>query len=143
LTTSFYIDILGLDKRTDRSEASKIRSRNLIHAGFSVVLLLVIIAFRLINKDSVITGIFTAAGYTYGPLLGLFAFGILSKRGVRAFGVPIVALLAPVLTYICTLYSEQFLNGYKIGFELLLINGLLTYLGLYLISRSKNVSVTA
>lgn len=135
LTTSFYIDILGLDKRADRSEASKIRTRNLIHAGFSVLLLLVILIFRLINKDSVITGIFVAAGYTYGPLLGLFAFGILSKRGVNSIGVPVVAVLAPVLTYVCTLYSEQLLGGYKIGFELLLINGLLTYLGLFLISH--------
>jgi hypothetical protein len=131
-----------MDKRTDRSETSKIRSRNLIHAGFSVLLLLVILAFRLINKDSVITGIFVAAGYTYGPLLGLFAFGILSKRGVNSIGVPVVAVLAPVLTYICTLYSEQLLNGYKIGFELLLINGLFTYLGLFLISHRNSVGQT-
>jgi SSS family transporter len=135
LTTSLYIDMLHLDERKDQNEKRKKQIRNLIHAGFAFLLLLVILLFRAINNESVITGIFKAAGYTYGPLLGLFAFGIYSKHKVHDAWVPVVCILSPFLSYLLATYSKQLFNGYAIGFELLLINGFLTMTGLFLIRK--------
>lgn len=135
LTTSLYIDMLHLDEREDRDAKKKKRIRNLIHAGFAVLLLLVILVFRAINNEAVITGIFKAAGYTYGPLLGLFAFGIYTKHKLRDKLVPLVCIISPLLSYLLASYSKEIFNGYAIGFELLLINGMLTMLGLYLIRK--------
>lgn len=135
LTTSLYIDILHLDKKAEMTAARKKQVRNLIHAGFAFVLLGVILIFRAINNDAVISGIFTAAGYTYGPLLGLFAFGIYSKHKINDKLVPLVCIAAPLVSFLLATYSETLFGGYKIGFELLLINGLLTMLGLWLIRK--------
>lgn len=137
LTTSLYIDILHLDKNESKSKQSKKNIRNLIHAGFAVLLLVVILVFRAINNEAVITGIFKAAGYTYGPLLGLFAFGIYSRYAVFDKWVPLVCLLSPMISYLISTYSKELFNGYSIGFELLLINGLLTMAGLYLIRKKS------
>jgi Na+/pantothenate symporter len=142
LTTSLYIDILHLDSNEQRSEKSKVMIRNVIHGAFAFLLLGVILLFRAINNDAVISGIFTAAGSTYGPLLGLFAFGIYSRAAIRDRWVPVVCLLAPLLSFVLSYYSAKLFNGYQIGFELLLINGLLTFIGLWLIRR-KSVLVTA
>jgi SSS family transporter len=142
LTTSLYIDILHLDTDQKRSEKSKVMIRNVIHGGFAFLLLAVILLFRAINNDAVISGIFTAAGYTYGPLLGLFAFGIYNRSAIYDRLVPIVCLLAPLLSFVISTNSAKLFNGYQIGFELLLINGLLTFFGLWLIRR-KNAVQTA
>jgi len=91
--------------------------------------------FNLINEDSVINELFTAAGYTYGPILGLFTFGIFTKYQIKDKMVLAVVLFAPVLSYLVHRFSEELFFGYKFGFELLLINGLLTFLGLYLIRK--------
>ena len=111
--------------------------RRWVHFGFSVMLIIVILLFRLLNDESVVMAVFKAAGYTYGPILGLFAFGLLNKRKVNEKHVPIVAVLSPVICYFLSLFSEQILFGYKFGFELLILNGFLTYSGLYLLSRRK------
>ena len=141
LTTSLYIDMLHLDENTALSEKRKVQLRNTIHGGFAFLLLAVILVFRAINNDAVISGIFIAAGYTYGPLLGLFAFGIYTRSVVQDKLVPVVCLLAPVLTFLISYYSPQLLGGYTFGFELLLINGLLTFAGMLLIRIRGQVSV--
>ncbi|MCF8296883.1 MAG: sodium:solute symporter [Saprospiraceae bacterium] len=135
LTTSFSVDFLGLNKRTDLSEKRKIRIRYLVHFSVAFVLLLVIVVFREINDQSVIQKLFTVAGYTYGPLLGIFAFGLISKQNVRDKLVPLIAIASPIICYFINENSEEILNGYKIGFELLIINGIITFIGLLLISK--------
>ncbi len=136
LTTSFCIDIIELDKKP-KEQQKKIRKT--VHIFTSIVLVLVIILFDLIFKDvSVIWELFKAAGYTYGPLLGLFAFGILTKSQIKDKHVWIIAIIAPIVSYLLNAYSETLFNGYQIGFEILIINGLLTYLGLILIRRQKH-----
>ncbi len=134
LTTSFTIDILEADRF---SEIKLKRTRTFVHVMISLVLALIIILFRYINDQSVISALFTMAGYTYGPLLGLFAFGILSKKKVRDEWVPYVAILSPLICYIIDTHSEQWFNGYHFSFEILILNGLLTIIGLYLIKAKK------
>ena len=130
LTTTFTLDFLHADVRQD--EAGLLRTRRRVHAGAALVLGLVILGFGAIRDGSVINAIYTVAGYTYGPLLGLFFFGILTRRRVRDRWVPAICVLAPVLCYILSAHSEAWLGGYRIGFELLLINAGLTWLGLWL-----------
>ncbi|MEP2024690.1 MAG: sodium:solute symporter [Reichenbachiella sp.] len=125
LTTSFYIDFL--DKDPSKSDS---KNRMLVHLGFSVLIFLVILIFQAINDDSVINSVFRVAGYTYGPLLGLYAFGLFTKNKVEDQWIPIVCVAAPILTYIINENSMEWLGGYKFGFELLLLNGLLTFIGL-------------
>lgn len=133
LTTSVCIDIIELDKKPKENQK---RVRKQIHVLISIILVLVIVLFdRLFNDVSVIWELFKAAGYTYGPLLGLFAFGIFTKNELKDKYVWIIALLAPLLSYIINAYSVDLLNGYQIGFEILIVNGLLTFLGLILIRR--------
>jgi len=132
LTTSFCIDFLNID-----NSSNKKRIRFFVHIGFSIILFIVILIFKEINDESVINSIFKAAGYTYGPLLGLFSFGIFTKYNVRDKYVLPICMLSPALSYLVNIYSEQLLFGYKFGFEILLLNGLITFLGLFLI-RKKN-----
>ena len=87
---------------------------------------------RMINDEAVIAKLFTVAGYTYGPLLGLFAFGLLTKRKILDSFSPIVCILSPFVCYFLNEYSQQLFNGYKFGFELLIVNGAITYFGLWL-----------
>lgn len=134
LTTSFCVDFLGF-KPENYAERKKLRIG--VHLGFSIVLFFVILIFKAINDDSVINSVFTAAGYTYGPLLGMFAFGIATKWELKDKFVPVVCLASPILSYIINLNSETLLNGYKFGFEILILNGLITFLGLLLIRKSK------
>ena len=133
LTTSFCVDFLGFEK-SEEGEADKKKMRFLVHIGFSVLLFFVILGFWFINDDSVISAIFTAAGYTYGPLLGLYAFGFFTERKIVDKFAPVVCIVAPILTYLISANSELLLFGYKFGFELLILNGLLTFLGLLGIS---------
>jgi len=132
LTTSFTVDIL----EGQRWEEDKLtRSRRWVHLGMSIALGLSIMLFRAINDENVISAIFRVAGYTYGPLLGLYAFGLFTKLQVRDRLVPVLAVLSPVLSFLLSHYSEQLFNGYQFGFELLIVNGALMFTGLLLTSR--------
>jgi len=140
LTTSFCIDIIELDKKSKEKQKPL---RKKVHILFSLVLVLVIIFFdRIFSDISVIWELFKAAGYTYGPLLGLFAFGILTKIQLKDKYVWIIAIIAPILSYFLNMYSINLLNGYQIGFEILIINGLITFIGLLSISKRKNDKLT-
>ena len=130
LTTSFCIDFLDIQKRNNKR-----KTRLLVHIGFSILLFIVILIFNEINDESVINSIFKAAGYTYGPLLGLFSFGIFTKYKIKDKFVFLVCLISPLISYLINIYSEELLFGYRFGFEILLLNGLLTFLGLYFIKR--------
>jgi Na+/proline symporter len=137
LTTSFTVDILNAGKKEEK-RLKKIRT--LVHIMFSVILMLVIIVFRIINDKSVVDAIFTVAGYTYGPLLGMFAFGLLTKKQIRDKLVPIIAILSPLISLGLYYLVKYLANGYKLGYEILLINGLICFVGLYLISFRNNRS---
>jgi Na+/proline symporter len=137
LTTSFTIDFLGLNKRADLNEEQKKRLRYKVHLSFAVLLLLVIVLFRAINDRAVIDKLFTVAGYTYGPLLGLYAFGLFTRFKVNDKYVPYLAISSPIFCYFLSDYSVFLLNGYKFGFELLIINGLYTFIGLWLLRVRK------
>ncbi|GEQ85776.1 sodium:solute symporter [Patiriisocius marinistellae] len=135
LTTSFSIDILDIEKKHTEEKQIKIRKR--VHIAMSFVLILVIIFFNYIIGDtSVITKLFTFAGYTYGPLLGLYAFGLFSKWNVKDKFVPLIAIASPFLGYAISHYSLVWF-GFEFGFFILILNGLLTYLGLVLIRTEK------
>ncbi|WP_295178797.1 sodium:solute symporter [uncultured Christiangramia sp.] len=133
LTTSFSIDILDIEKKYD--EKKQIRIRKQIHIAISVLLILVMLVFKYAIADkSVINKLFQFAGYTYGPLLGLYAFGLFTKWQVKDKLVPIIAILAPVLSYIISVNSLAWL-GFEFGFFILILNGFLTFLGLILLRR--------
>ncbi len=134
LTTSFSVDILEIEKKYDRSGQE--RTRKTVHIGMSITIILLILLFRVINDKSVIENLFVAATYTYGPLLGLFIFGLYSKNQVRDKYVPVVAVLAPVFTYLLKMSLESILPDFKIGFELILLNALITYIGLSILRKS-------
>jgi len=134
LTTSFCVDILGIDKESEEVATKK---RRRVHFGMSVALVLVIIIFQIVNNKSVIDAIYTIASYTYGPLLGLFAFGLFTRLQPRDKYVPYVAVASPVICYTISSLVEQH-TGYKFGYEMLMFNGALTFAGLLLISQ-KNI----
>lgn len=135
LTTSFMIDILGEKSEGEEERIKKIR--HLSHMGFAVLLLGAILVFRALNKQAIIDTVLFLATFTYGPLLGLFFFGILSKRKVNDKFVPVICLISPIICYVLNENSESWFNGYLFGNELLLVNGNITFAGLYLISRNK------
>jgi Na+/proline symporter len=136
LTSSFCIDILGLKEKKHADEKQKKRVRMTVHMAFAAIFLVCILGFKWINNKSVINIILDLAGYTYGPLLGLFAFGILSKRTIPQTGwITVVCLAAPLVSYLLSHYSAAWFNGFQIGIELLLINGILTFLGLLMLSK--------
>ena len=130
LTTSFCVDILNL-KDSDRDSITK---RKIVHIMFSVVIMVVIMILNIINDQSIISSIFSVAGYTYGPLLGLYAFGLFTKYRATDRLVPYVAVISPILSYILQHY-------FSFGFEILIINGLIVYLGLY-ITKQENKTIT-
>ncbi|HET9052613.1 MAG TPA: sodium:solute symporter [Cyclobacteriaceae bacterium] len=134
LTTSFCIDFLNFKHKP---EPVKRKQKFIVHVGFSLLFLVIILIFKQINERSVIDAVLNVAGYTYGPLLGLFSFGLLTKRQVRDILVPVICILTPVISYILSANSETWFNGYKIGIEIVLINGLLTFFGLFLISSQQ------
>jgi Na+/proline symporter len=136
LTSSFCIDLLDLRNRPGFTEARLRRTRMIVHVSFTVLFLLCILVFKWVNKKSIVYTILELAGYTYGPLLGLFAFGIFSRRVLpNTWKITAICLVAPVLCYFLSQYSAVWLGGFQIGLELLLINGLLTFLGLWGLSR--------
>ena len=133
LTTSFSIDILEIDKKKEKSEQIKIRKK--IHVLFSLVLIATILIFKyFIADESVIAKIFTFANYTYGPLLGLYAFGLFTKLKVKDKAVPFICLSSPILTYLASYLSVTYLS-FDFGFALLVVNGLITFIGLWLFKR--------
>ncbi|MFC2186987.1 sodium:solute symporter [Peijinzhouia sedimentorum] len=133
LTTSFCVDILGLDGKENENAGQKTRMK--VHVGFTIVIFAVIILFEIMNDESVINSIFKAAGYTYGPLLGLYSFGLMMKRNIKDKWVPLVCIISPIMSFIINLNSVEWLNGYQFGFEILILNGLLTFIGLLFISK--------
>jgi solute:Na+ symporter, SSS family len=134
LTTSFSVDFLKIEKFDERK---KQRIKRWSHIMFSVLLILVIILFKAINNESIVVAVFRVAGYTYGPILGLFVFGMYFKRKVKDKWVPLVAVLSPVICFFISKYSEIIFNGYQFGFELLILNGAITMCGLWLISKKQ------
>lgn len=132
LTSSFCIDILGMN-RTQKSETENAKTRKIVHLTFTFIFLLMVIGFKIVNNKSIIDLILDIAGYTYGPLLGLFAFGILTKHKIKDHYTFLVCFIAPILTYALSFYLKNSAFEYKIGKEVLVINGLLTFIGLWLI----------
>jgi hypothetical protein len=111
----------------------------MVHISFAVILLLVIVVFRAINDRAVIDKLFTIAGYTYGPLLGLYAFGLFMPYNVKDRWVPAVVIASPVFCYFLSSYSDVIFAGYKFGFELLLVNGIITFAGLFLLRKKRAI----
>lgn len=132
LTTSFCIDFLNFK---NKKEDQKRREKFIVHMGFSLLFLLIIVVFKEINERSVIDAVLKIAGYTYGPLLGLFSFGLLTTRKVNGIAVPFIAVACPLISWLITSYAPVWFDGYQIGFEVLVINGALMYLGLFLFSK--------
>lgn len=133
LTTSFSIDILNIQ---DRPEKDQVRIRKMVHIGMSIVLIIVILLFKAINDDNVIQSLFDAAKYTYGPLLGFFFAGLFTKLQVKDKYIPIVAIAAPVLCFLINNYTYD-ITGYKFGFELIILNGFFTVIGMWILRSKK------
>jgi SSS family transporter len=134
LTTSFCVDFMNIEKHPSK-EQKKLRKR--VHIGMSILLVIVIIIFKHVLNSNVIDSLLTVAGYTYGPLLGLFAFGIFTKFKIKDNYVWIVALCSVIITVIIGNIPVENIGGYQVGYELLPINGLLTFIGLILIRSKK------
>ncbi|MFN2457422.1 MAG: sodium:solute symporter [Chitinophagaceae bacterium] len=135
LTSSFCIDILGMKRRQDWTEKEKKRIRQTVHLGFAAIFLLFVMIFYKVNNTSMIGLILKVAAYTYGPLLGLFAFGILTKRSVADKYVPIIAILSPLICFVIDKYQKQIFGTFEVGLELIIINGFLTFIGLLVVSK--------
>lgn len=137
LTTTFCFDFLQFDKK-QLSEQQITKYRKWIHFGFALLYLLVIIVFRPFHNESLIDKIFDIAGFTYGPLLGLYSFGLFVKnRKVIDKAVPYIAIASPIISYLLKLFSKQLFCGYQFGFEILIVNGLLTFMALLFFSRKE------
>lgn len=135
LTTAFCIDFLNFGSKTNEKEKS--RTKFIVHISFSVLLLLVILLFKAVNDQSVVTAVFKVAGYTYGPLLGMFFFGLFTKYQVKDKLVPFICVCSPLFCYVLNLNSKAWFGGYSFGFELLLVNGAFTFLGLFFARKIK------
>ena len=137
LTTSFTVDILGAMRKGD---ASLTKTRKLVHVGMAVLMALVIIIFNKLSNTSAINAVYTLASYTYGPILGMFAFGLACKRRVKDKLVPLVAIAAPALCLVLQLNSERWFGGYKFSYEILLLNAIFVVIGLScLIDRKSDL----
>lgn len=135
LTTSFTVDILGTDGRSEES-VSRLRQR--VHLGMAVLMGITLYIIHLLNNTSVIDAVYILASYTYGPILGMFAFGILTPWHVRDRYIPVVALVAPLCCFILDQHSEAWFSGYRFSYELLILNALFTFLGLCLLVRKQD-----
>ena len=142
LTSSFCVDLLKMNENEIKTEKQKKKTRITVHLAFTAIFFLLILIFKWINDKSIVYLIMSIAGYTYGPLLGLFAFGILTKRTINIRYVILgVALVAPVITYLINEYFIHY-TDYRIGVELIVLNGLLTFIGLWLFSKKSQKSTT-
>ena len=135
LTTSFSVDILRVGQYA--SERQAVQTRKRVHVGMAVVMGITILLFNALNSTSVIDAVYTLASYTYGPILGLFAFGLLVKRGVHGRLIPLAAVLSPALCLVLDMNSERWLGGYSFSYEILILNALLTFLGCCLLVRRQ------
>ena len=136
LTTSFCVDFLGMDKPENAGKINQVKTRHYVHLGFSFLLFLVIIIFNAINDASVVSMIFKVASYTYGPLLGLYSFGLFMKsKTVYDKLVPVVCVISPLVCFLIASNAEKLLGKYTIDNELIIVNGLITFIGLLLISK--------
>jgi Na+/proline symporter len=142
LTSSFCIDLLGIERRADLTETGKILLRRRVHLGFAALFLVLVMVFKLADSPSMIVLILKLASYTYGPLLGLFAFGMLTSRALDNRLVPFVTIGAPILCAIIEFNQAHLLGHYRLGLELLMVNGILVFAGLFLISK-RQVAVVA
>jgi len=140
LTTSFCVDFLGFNNKSEINEKTNKKVRYAVHLSFAAILLIVILIFRAINNEAVVNAIYTVAGYTYGPLLGLYAFGLFTKFNVKDKLVPFICIMSPIICYIVSSHSKAWFNGYVFGFELLIINGMLTFIGLLTIAKFNKIS---
>ncbi len=139
LTTSFCVDFLGMAKKENLEKHDAVKKRHMVHVGFSILMFLVILVINALNSSSVVSLIFTIASYTYGPLLGLYSFGLFVKsRGLHDKLVPIICIISPLLCYLFASNSQQLLGGYVFSVELILVNGLITFIGLLLISKKTD-----
>lgn len=136
LTTSFTVDILGVK---GKSEDQVVRLRKRVHVGMAVVMGIVIFVFNLLNNTSVIDAVYILASYTYGPILGLFAFGIFVKKQVKDKYIPLVAILSPILCFILDRNSQAWFGGYSFSYELLILNALFTFIGLLFLIRKQTL----
>jgi Na+/proline symporter len=134
LTTSFTVDIIGIE---GKDEAKVSKTRSLVHIGMSVLMCIVIYVFYLLNTQSAVDAVYKLASYTYGPILGLFTFGLMCKKQIRDKWVPLVAIVAPILCFILQKNSARWFGGYQFSYELLIFNALFTILGLMLLIRRK------
>ena len=137
LTTSFTVDILGT---AGKSEARVRKMREWTHVSMALGMGVTILIFNALNSTSAIDAVYRLASYTYGPILGMFAFGILTERRTLDKAVPAVSIAAPLICLVLQLNSERWFGGYQFSYELLIINGLLTFLGLLAMSRKKKAS---
>ncbi len=136
LTTSFCVDFLGMDKTENQNKPNIVRTRHIVHIGFSFLMLFVILLINFFNDASVVSLIFKVAALTYGPLLGLYAFGLFVKtKTVNEYLVPIVCIVAPSLTFLLSFYSKELFGDYEFAEELIIFNGLITFIGLLIISK--------
>jgi SSS family transporter len=140
LTSSYCIDIIGIQRRADMSEEKKKKTRQRVHLVFALLFLLFVMMFKWIEDPSMIGVILKVAGYTYGPLLGLFTFGIIMKRNVKDRLVPYVCIAAPIICFLIDKYQKYIFGSFEIGLELLIINGLLTFIGLMMISKKRELA---
>jgi Na+/proline symporter len=143
LTSTFCIDILGIKRRADLSEADKVRWRQRVHLGFAALFLALVLVFKWVDNASMIGVILKLAAYTYGPLLGLFAFGILTKRALDDRLAPVISIGAPLICALLEVYQEQLLGSYRLGLELLMVNGILVFAGLWAISWPQKLDAVA
>lgn len=144
LTTSFCVDFLDFNKKADVNSKKNIAARHWVHIAFSGLMFLTIIIFNAINNDAVVGAIFKVASYTYGPLLGLYSFGLfVSSRQVKDKLVPFICLISPAICFFLSTESKELLGGYVFDNELIIVNGLITFLGLWLSSSRKTVSPSA
>jgi Na+/proline symporter len=135
LTSTFCIDILGIKRRDDLSDDAKMRLRRHVHLGFAFLFLVMVLVFKWVDNPSMIGVILKLAGYTYGPLLGLFAFGMMTSRTLNDRLVPIVTIGAPILCAVLEFYQDKLFGSYRFGLELLIVNGMLVFAGLFAISQ--------
>ena len=134
LTTSFTVDILNADRSDETATA---RKRKMVHVFMALVMALVIYMFNRFNNTSVIDAVYILASYTYGPILGMFVFGIFIKHQVKDKWIPLVAIIAPILCFIVDRNSQEWFNGYRFSYELLILNAAFTFVGLYILSSSR------
>lgn len=143
LTSTFCIDIIGMQRRNDLTDAQKKKMRQRVHLSFAAIFLLFVMMFKWINDSSMIGVILKVATFTYGPLLGLFTFGILLKRKVNDKLVPFICIASPIICFFLDRFQKQIFGSFELGLELLIINGLITFTGLWLISKPAEETLQA